>query len=106
MTTAIDFSVLETVDFNDDGFMVDANDWTPAIGKAIAAALELELTDRHWEVINFSRAEFVQNGDAPALLEVSKGSGVSTRELYQLFPGGPAKVAAQIAGLPKPTGCI
>ncbi len=106
MSETIDLTILETLEFDDDGFMADANDWTPAIGKAIAAALELELNERHWEVINFSRAEFVEHGDAPTLRKITKVGGVPTKELYSLFPGGPAKIAAQIAGLPKPTGCI
>ncbi|MBT3240336.1 MAG: TusE/DsrC/DsvC family sulfur relay protein [Chloroflexi bacterium] len=106
MPETIDLTILETLDFDDDGFMTDANDWTPAIGKAIAAALELELTERHWDVINFSRAEFAEHGDAPSLRKITKVGGVPTKELYVLFPGGPAKLAAQIAGLPKPTGCI
>ncbi len=106
MTETIDLSILETLDFDDDGFMTDANDWTPAIGKAIANVLELELTERHWEVINFSRADFVENGTPPTLRKISKVGGVPTKELYSLFPGGPAKIPAQIAGLPKPTGCI
>ena len=104
--TVVDLAILETVDFDDDGFLADAADWTPEIGKAIAAALELELTDRHWDVLNFARAEFAEHGDAPTLRKITKVGGVPTKELYSLFPGGPAKIAAQIAGLPKPTGCI
>ena len=55
MSETIDLSILETLDFDDDGFMSDASAWTPEIGTAIAAALELELTDAHWNVINFAR---------------------------------------------------
>ena len=106
MSETIDLSILETLDFDDDGFMSDASAWTPEIGTAIAAALELELTDAHWNVINFARSEFEANGDAPTLRKITKTAGVPTKELYSLFPGGPAKIAAQIAGLPKPTGCI
>lgn len=106
MTNSIDLSILETLDFDDDGFMADANAWTPEIGKAIAAVLELELGERHWEVIHFARAEFQEHGDAPTLRKITKVAGIPTAELYELFPGGPAKIAAQIAGLPKPTGCI
>ena len=106
MTKTIDLSILETLDFDDDGFMADANAWTEDIGIAIAAVLEIELTSSHWDVINFARAEYTENGDAPTLRRITKQSGVSTKELYQLFPGGPAKIAAKIAGLPKPTGCI
>jgi TusE/DsrC/DsvC family sulfur relay protein len=106
MTKTIDLSILETLEYDDDGYMVDANAWTPEIGEAIASVLEIKLTDRHWDVINFARKEFAANGDAPSLRQISTSGGVPTRELYELFPGGPAKIAAKIAGLPKPTGCI
>lgn len=106
MAIAVNLEILETLDFDDDGFMVDATAWTKEIGMAISAALEIELTERHWVVINFARGEFEANGDAPTLRKITKVAGVPTKELYSLFPGGPAKVAAQIAGLPKPTGCI
>ena len=106
MTATVDLSILETLEFDDDGFMADANAWTPEIGAAIAAVLELELTDRHWEVINFARGEYLEKGEAPTLRRITKAAGVPTKELYSLFPGGPAKIAAKVAGLPKPTGCI
>lgn len=102
----INVSILENLSFDDDGFMNAAEEWTPAIGIAIAHVLEIELTDRHWEVIDFSRKEFGENGDAPTLRRITKALNLPTKELYSLFPGGPAKIAAKIAGLPKPTGCI
>jgi tRNA 2-thiouridine synthesizing protein E len=101
-----DLSILETLEFDDDGFMKDANAWTPEIGKLIAGILEIELTDRHWDVINYSREKFAEEGDAPTLRNITKTLQLPTKELYTLFPGGPAKIAAKIAGLPKPTGCI
>jgi len=106
MTKVADFSILETLEYDDDGFMADASAWTPDIGEAIAAVLEISLTDRHWVVINFARNEYEENGEAPTLRKISKVGGVPMKELYDLFPGGPAKIAAKIAGLPKPTGCI
>ena len=99
-------NVLETVDFDNDGFLVDPKSWTEDIGKAIAARVGIELTDAHWTVINFARKEFEANGESPTLRRITKQSGISTKEIYQLFPGGPAKVASMIAGLGKPTGCI
>lgn len=106
MSTLANLQVLESVAFDDEGFLANPNDWTPEIGEAIAAVLELELTDRHWDVINFARKEFADNGMAPTLRRITKVGGVPTKELYQLFPGGPAKIAAKVAGLHKPTGCI
>jgi tRNA 2-thiouridine synthesizing protein E len=65
-----------------------------------------ELTDRHWQVIDFMRAEYAAKGSGPTVRVLGKSSGVSVKELYQLFPKGPAKLAARIAGIPKPRGCI
>lgn len=98
--------VLDGIEFDEGGYMVDANAWTEEIAVDLAAQLDIELTDRHWVVINYSREEYLKNGDAPTLRRITKRTDVSTKEIYALFPGGPAKVAAKIAGLPKPTGCI
>jgi tRNA 2-thiouridine synthesizing protein E len=98
--------ILDTVDFDDDGFMVDAGAWTKEIGEAIADALEVDLSDRHWEVINFARSDFESNGEPPTLRRITQQTDVSMKEMYQLFPDGPAKLASNIAGLKKPTGCI
>ncbi len=99
-------AVLDGIEFDEGGYMVDAKAWTEEIAANLAAQLDIELTDRHWVVINYSREEYLKNGDAPTLRRITKRTDVSTKEIYKLFPGGPAKVAAKIAGLPKPTGCI
>ncbi len=98
--------ILDTIEFDDEGFMVDESAWNEEIGEAIAEALEVDLTDRHWEVINYARKEFDTNGEPPTLRKITQQTDVSMKEIYQLFPGGPAKIAANIAGLKKPTGCI
>jgi tRNA 2-thiouridine synthesizing protein E len=98
--------VLTNVEFDDDGFMVDASAWTEDIAAAIAEREGLELNDRHWVVIKFARQEFDANGEAPTLRRITKTTDVNTKEIYALFPGGPAKMAAKVAGLGKPTGCI
>ncbi|MCI0519374.1 MAG: TusE/DsrC/DsvC family sulfur relay protein [Chloroflexi bacterium] len=97
---------IENVEFDAEGFMVNPRAWTPEIGQAIAASLGISLTDRHWIVINFARKEFETVGQPPTLRKITKTTPVDTKEIYQLFPGGPAKTAAKIAGLGKPTGCI
>ncbi len=95
------------VDLNEDGFFTDPNQWTEAMAPELARAADIaELTDRHWQVIRFMRAEYVAKGTGPSVRVLGKTSGVSVKELYQLFPKGPAKLAAQIAGIPKPRGCI
>jgi tRNA 2-thiouridine synthesizing protein E len=106
MTTLLKPELLSSVEFNEEGYMRDPRAWTPEIAEAIAADLGMELTDRHWVVIDFARAEFEANGEAPTLRRITKTTDVDTKELYALFPGGPAKLAAKLAGLGKPTGCI
>ncbi len=65
-----------------------------------------QLTDRHWQVINFMRKTYLETGSAPSIRSLGKTSGVPIKELYELFPKGPAKLAAKIGGIPKPRGCI
>lgn len=98
--------LLETTEFDDEGFLVNPNAWTPELGKAIAEAIGISLTDRHWIVINFARDQFETEGEPPTLRRITKQTDVNTKELYALFPGGAAKIAAKISGLGKPKGCI
>lgn len=98
--------VLANVAFDADGYMVDANAWNEEIARALAAREGMELTDRHWVVIHYARNEWKSKGEAPTLRNITKNTDVSTKEIYQLFPSGPGKLAAKIAGLKKPTGCI
>ncbi|HEY7483541.1 MAG TPA: TusE/DsrC/DsvC family sulfur relay protein [Streptosporangiaceae bacterium] len=92
---------------NDDGFFEDPEQWTEAMAPEIAAAQGIdELTEHHWRVIKFMRAEYETTGTGPTVRVLGKTSGISVKELYQLFPKGPAKIAAKIAGIPKPRGCI
>jgi TusE/DsrC/DsvC family sulfur relay protein len=106
MTDVVTHNILENIDFDGEGYMVDPQVWTPEVGSAIAEREGITLNERHWIVIRFARQEFEANGEAPTLRKITKTTDVSTKEIYQLFPGGPAKLAAKIAGLGKPTGCI
>jgi len=95
------------VDLDAEGFLVDPEQWNDAIAEAIARENGIsELTDRHWLVVRFMRERYLETGTAPSIRSLGKESGVPVKELYQLFPKGPAKVAARIAGIPKPRGCI
>ncbi len=89
-----------------EGFLQKPEQWTDAVGEAIAAELGIEMTDRHWQVARFMRQRFLDNGTAPTIRTLGKESGVDVKELYKLFPKGPAKLAAKIGGIPKPRGCI
>ncbi|MGO9195935.1 MAG: TusE/DsrC/DsvC family sulfur relay protein [Acidimicrobiales bacterium] len=96
-----------SVRVNEEGFFEDPEQWTEDMAPEIAKAEGIEeLTEPHWQVIKFMRAEYAEKGTGPTVRVLGKTSGVSVKELYQLFPKGPAKVAAKIAGIPKPRGCI
>jgi dissimilatory sulfite reductase related protein len=95
------------VDVDAEGFLSDPAQWNEQIARAIAADNGIdELSDRHWLVVRFMRDRYLQTGTAPSIRSLGKESGVPVKELYQLFPKGPAKLAAKIGGIPKPTGCI
>jgi tRNA 2-thiouridine synthesizing protein E len=95
------------VSVNDEGFFEDPNQWTEEMAVALAKEEGIdELTEDHWKVIRFMRKEYFAKGTGPTVRALGKTSGVSVKELYQLFPKGPAKIAARIAGIPKPKGCI
>ena len=95
------------VDVDAEGFLTDPEQWNEEIAQAIAAGNGIaELTDRHWLVVSFMRNRYLSSGTAPSIRTLGKESGVPIKELYQLFPKGPAKLAAKIGGIPRPTGCI
>ncbi|HEY2372940.1 MAG TPA: TusE/DsrC/DsvC family sulfur relay protein [Gaiellaceae bacterium] len=95
------------VDVDAEGFLTDPTQWNEQIAGAIAAENGIpEPNDRHWLVVRFMRDRYLTTGTAPSIRSLGKESGVPIKELYQLFPKGPAKLAAKIGGIPKPKGCI
>jgi tRNA 2-thiouridine synthesizing protein E len=103
-TLTIDGTAVER---NDEGFFIDPAQWTEAMVPALAAESDIDpVTDQHWRVIRFVREQYDKTGSGPTVRVLGTTSGVTVKELYQLFPKGPAKVAARIAGIPKPRGCI
>ena len=97
----------KNVEITDEGFLTDSSQWTPDVGEAIASQVGVDsLTAEHWKVLTFCREDAAKEGQAPGLRRISKLSGVGTKDLYKLFPKGPGKLAARIAGLPKPTACV
>jgi TusE/DsrC/DsvC family sulfur relay protein len=95
------------IDVDAEGFMTNPEQWNEQIAQAIATANGVsELTERHWLVVKFMRERYLATGTAPSIRSLGKESGVPIKELYRLFPKGPAKLAAKIGGIPKPKGCI
>ena len=87
--------------------MTKPAEWTQEIAVAMAKEEGIaELTDAHWKVIEFCRQNAATTGKAPTLRTITNGAGVTTKDLFTLFPKGPAKKVARIAGLGKPEGCV
>jgi tRNA 2-thiouridine synthesizing protein E len=100
-------TVLENIALNEEGFMTDPNEWTKEIAEVIAKQEGIEtLTEDHWKIIDFCRQTGEESGSAPTLRQITTGTGVTTKELFKLFPKGPAKKVAKISGLGKPEGCV
>lgn len=98
---------LTAVARNAEGFLENVKDWDRDLALEIAREVGIpELTERHWLVVDFMRDTFLKTGNGPTIRTLGKESGVAIKELYALFPKGPAKLAAKIAGIPKPKGCI
>lgn len=97
----------KAVQVNDEGFLVNPDEWTEEMAPELAKEVEInELTDMHWKVINFMRQDFKEKGQIPTVRRLKNTGGIPTKDLYTLFPGGPAKKAALISGLGKPQGCV
>jgi len=98
---------LSAVNRDGEGFLTDPQQWDDALAAAIAREAGIqELTPRHWQVVRYMRDTYLATGEAPSIRTLGKASGVPIKELYELFPKGPAKLAAKIGGIPKPHGCI
>lgn len=94
-----------TVNVNDEGYFTDSAQWNEAMAKEMASKVDLELTDKHMEVLKFLRDQ-VNAGIALTIRKVGKSGIVSIKEFYKLFPKGPLKLSSKLAGLKKPTSCV
>jgi tRNA 2-thiouridine synthesizing protein E len=91
---------------DEEGFLTDPREWDEDLGKALAAAIGITLTDEHWTAIRFLRDDFADMGETATLRRVSTRGGIPVKKLFALFPQKPAKKMAYVAGLPKPHGCV
>ena len=93
------------IDLNDEGYMLDFAQWNKDIGTYLAEDQGINMTDKHWEFIDYIHEKY--NNEEPLSIRGIKKSGViNIKEFYALFPGGPLKKATLIAGIPKPKSCI
>ena len=95
----------QSVEVNDEGYLVDASQWSREIAAEIAKEEGIELTDQHYQVLEFLR-ESSEKGETLTIRKVGKSGIVDIKGLYQLFPGGPLKHSSRIAGIPKPASCV
>jgi len=100
-------ATLTPIEVDEKGFVVHPETWTEDMVPELARREGIDpVTDQHWQVIRFVRSQYLEKGTGPTIRVLGKTSGVSIKELYQLFPTGPGKVAARVAGIPMPRGCI
>ncbi|MGE0432842.1 MAG: TusE/DsrC/DsvC family sulfur relay protein [Planctomycetota bacterium] len=97
----------KAIEVDDEGYMVDPALWDDAVAIELAKTQGIDdLSEEHWTVVRFMREKYSTDGSAPSIRSLGKESGISTRDLYRLFPRGPAKLAALIGGIPKPDACV
>jgi len=95
------------LDIDEDGFIQDPEDWNEAVAADLAKTEGVDtLTEDHWKVVKYLRDYYLQYNMAPMIRKLCKQTGFKLKEIYDLFPSGPAKGACKVAGLPKPTGCV
>jgi len=95
------------VEVDEDGFIEEPDQWNEEVALALASTEGVaELTDSHWKVVNYLRDYYSKFGVAPMIRKLCKETGFPLKEIYELFPSGPAKGACKVAGLAKPTGCV
>lgn len=103
----------EQIALDPEGYLVNRSEWSHEVAAALAEDEGIELTPAHWELIQVLRDFYAKYEMAPAMRAWVKAVKQSLGEekgrsiyLMSLFPGSPAKRAAKIAGLPKPTNCL
>jgi dissimilatory sulfite reductase related protein len=94
------------VDVDEDGYLTARPQWNRDLAVILAQELGIALTEAHWKVLDFIDTDFKEKGVVPGMRRINKVGGIPTKDLYALFPDGPIKKAAKIAGYPKPTSCV
>ncbi len=89
-----------------EGYLANKDDWSEELANQLANELGVELGADHWTVLNAARAIEADSGSSPGLRKISKRSETPIKTIYKLFPDGPAKLIAKIAGIPKPKSCL
>ena len=90
-----------------DGFLTHPEIWNEEVANLFARYDGIsELNEKHWAILNIIRKNYLEKGNAPMIRVICQETGLRLREIYELFPLGPARGACRVAGLPKPDGCV
>jgi len=96
-----------SLEVDEDGFITNPDEWNEEVGLALASTEGVdEMTEDHWKIANYLRNYYLEYGVAPMIRKLCKETGFKLKQIYELYPSGPAKGACKVAGLPKPTGCV
>jgi len=95
------------LEFDGDGFLTDPTIWNDEVAIMIAKEDGIEeMNEKHWAIVKIIRANWEEKGMAPMVRTICQETKIRLREIYELFPLGPARGACRVAGLPKPDGCV
>lgn len=95
------------IEIDEDGFIQDPSAWDEGVARDLAKTEGVEtMSEDHWKLVNYLRDYYLKFGIAPMIRKLCKETGFPLKQIYELFPSGPAKGACKVAGLPKPTGCV
>ncbi len=94
-----------SVDVNEEGYFTNPEQWTKEVATDIAKEEGVDLTDKHFEVLDYLRNKFIA-GETLSIRGINKSGVVDVKTFYQLFPGAPLKKSTKIAGIPKPASCV
>jgi TusE/DsrC/DsvC family sulfur relay protein len=95
------------LEVDEDGFIADPAQWNEGVALSLALTEGVDnLTEMHWKLVHYLREYYQKNNIAPMIRKLCKDTSIPLKQIYELFPSGPAKGACKVAGLPKPTGCV
>jgi len=97
----------QEIENDEDGFIQEPEKWNKVVAEDLAKIEAASpMGEDHWKLVNYLRDYYLKFEIAPPIRMLTKQTKLDLKRIYELFPGGPAKGACKIAGLPKPTGCV
>ena len=97
----------QEIEVDEDGFIQEPEKWDEQVAEDLAKTEEAyPMNEDSWKLVNYLRNYYLEYDIAPPIRKLTRETGLDLKKVYELFPGGPAKGACKVAGLPKPTGCV